>query len=201
MEYFILTLIWGLYFALHSMLAGSGVKRYFKSRFPSYYPYYRIFYNLIALLLLIPIHLFQKSISSIILFNNGVLVSVLGGGVMLVGMVLGLLAFRNYSSKEFVGLDFQDDNVGLKRGKLNVSGLNQYVRHPLYFASLLIVWGYFIICPTLMVLVIACVISVYLVVGTKLEEKKLIAEFGDQYLRYKKRVPMLIPFFTCGLKQ
>ncbi len=201
MEYFILSLIWGIYFALHSLLASNEVKSYFKSRFPSFYPYYRILYNLIALFLLIPIHLFQKSISPIILFNNGELVSILGGGVMLMGMVLGLLAFRNYSGKEFVGLDFQNDNIGLKRGKLNVSGLNQYVRHPLYFATLLIVWGYFIICPTLMVLVIACVISVYLVVGSKLEEKKLITEFGDQYIQYKKRVPMLIPFFTCGLNQ
>ncbi len=201
MEYLILSLIWGIYFALHSVLASNVVKSYFKSRFPSFYTYYRILYNLIALFLLIPIHLFQKSISPIILFNNGVLVRVLGGGVMLMGMVLGLLAFRNYSGKEFIGLDFQNNNVGLKRGNLNVSGLNHYVRHPLYFATLLMVWGYFIIWPTLMVLVIACVISVYLVVGTKFEEKKLIAEFGDQYIQYKKRVPMLIPSFTCGLKQ
>ena len=201
MEYFILSLIWGLYFVLHSLLASSGVKRYFKSKFPSFYPYYRIFYNLIALVLLIPIHLFQQSISPIQLFNIGLLVRVFGGGVMLAGMVLGLLAFRNYSGKEFVGIDFHNENVGLKSGSLNVSGLNHYVRHPLYFATLLIVWGYFITLPTLMVFVIACVISVYLVVGTKLEEKKLIAKFGDQYLRYKKRVPMLIPFFTCVLNK
>lgn len=201
MEYFILSLIWGIYFALHSVLASNDVKSYFKKRFPSFYPYYRIFYNLIALFLLIPMHLFQQSIPPIMLINKGVLMSVLGGGIMFVGMILGLLAFRNYSGKEFVGLDFRNDNVGLKTGKLNVSGLNQYVRHPLYFATLLMVLGYFIIWPTLMVLVIACVISVYLVVGTKFEEKKLIAEFGDQYLQYKKQVPMLIPFFTCTLKK
>ncbi|MCW3789316.1 methyltransferase family protein [Plebeiibacterium sediminum] len=201
MEYFILSLIWGFYFALHSVLASNDVKSYFKKRFPSFYPYYRIFYNLIALFLLIPMHLFQQSIPPIMLINKGVLMSVLGGGIMFVGLILGLLAFRNYSGKEFVGLDFRNDNVGLKTGNLNVSGLNQYVRHPLYFATLLMVWGYFIIWPTLMVLVIACVISVYLVVGTKLEEKKLIAEFGDQYLQYKKQVPMLIPFFICKPKK
>lgn len=196
MEYVFLALIWGLYFTLHSVLASNGVKNYFKRRFSAFYPYYRIFYNLIALFLLMPIHIFQKSILPVMLFNTGVLVSVLGGVVMLGGMVFGALAFRNYSGKEFIGLDFQNENIGLKKGKLNVSGLNKYVRHPLYFATLLIIWGYFLIRPTLLVLVINCVISVYLVVGTKFEEKKLIAEFGEQYVRYKKRVPMLIPFFS-----
>jgi len=199
MEYFILSLIWGLYFALHSVLASNGVKKYFKRRFPAFYPYYRIFYNLVALFLLIPIHIFHNSISPIMLFNMGASFNILGGGMLLGGIVFGALAFRNYSGKEFIGLDFQNENVGLKKGNLNISGLNKYVRHPLYFATLLIVWGYFFIRPTLMVLVIDCVISVYLVVGTKFEEKKLIAEFGEQYLQYKKRVPMLIPFFTCGL--
>ncbi len=135
------------------------------------------------------------------LFDRGGWVSVLGGVVVLVGMVFGALAFRNYSGKEFIGLDFQNENVGLKNGKLNISGLNKYVRHPIYFATLLIVWGYFFINPTLMLLVIDGVISAYLVVGTKYEEKKLIAEFGEQYLMYKKRVPMLIPFFSCRFRK
>ncbi len=197
MDYFIIALIWVLYFTLHSVLASSGVKKYFKRRFSAFYPYYRIFYNLIALLLLIPILLFQKSILPIVLFNVGVLVRMLGGVIVLGGVVFGALAFRNYSGKEFIGLDFKNENFGLKKGNLNVTGLNKHVRHPLYFATLLIVWGYFLIRPTLMVLVINCIITVYLVVGTKLEEKKLIAEFGEQYLRYKKKVPMLIPFFFC----
>ncbi len=198
MEYFILTLIWGLYFSLHSVLASSRVKKYFKKRFPTVFPFYRIVYNLIAIFLLVPIYFFQQGILPIKLFNTGELVRVFGAVVMLGGMIFGAMAFHNYSTREFVGLDFQCEYVGKKKGKLNVSGLNKYVRHPLYFATLLIVWGYFLTRPTLMVLVIDTVISVYLVVGTKLEEKKLIAEFGDQYLRYKKKVPMLIPFLFCG---
>lgn len=34
----------------------------------------------------------------------------------------------------------------------------------------------------------------YLIVGTYLEEKKLIGEFGEKYLAYQKRVSMLIPY-------
>ncbi len=201
MEYFFLILIWGFYFAIHSVMASTGLKKYVRRRFVALSPYYRIVYNLLALLLLMPIYLFQKSISPMILFNGGVFVNVIGGLVMFVGMVFGALAFRNYSGKEFIGLDFQNENAGFEKGNLNVTGLNKYVRHPLYFATLLIVWGCFIIRPTLMVLVIDSVISVYLVVGTKIEEKKLIAEFGEQYIRYKKRVPMLIPFFSYRLRK
>jgi len=33
-----------------------------------------------------------------------------------------------------------------------------------------------------------------LIVGTYLEEKKLVREFGEKYLIYQKRVSMLIPY-------
>jgi protein-S-isoprenylcysteine O-methyltransferase Ste14 len=33
-----------------------------------------------------------------------------------------------------------------------------------------------------------------LIVGTCLEEKKLIREFGEKYIAYQKRVSMLIPY-------
>jgi hypothetical protein len=33
-----------------------------------------------------------------------------------------------------------------------------------------------------------------LIVGTYLEEKKLIGELGEKYLAYQKRVSMLIPY-------
>ena len=34
----------------------------------------------------------------------------------------------------------------------------------------------------------------YVIVGTVLEEHKLLLEYGDEYRRYQKRVSMLIPF-------
>jgi len=38
------------------------------------------------------------------------------------------------------------------------------------------------------------VLTVYVVIGTKLEEKKLVLEYGDKYIKYQQEVPMLIPF-------
>jgi protein-S-isoprenylcysteine O-methyltransferase Ste14 len=36
--------------------------------------------------------------------------------------------------------------------------------------------------------------TVYILVGVALEERDLVATFGDEYRAYRKRVAMLIPF-------
>ena len=76
--------------------------------------------------------------------------------------------------------------------------MNSYVRHPLYFATLLLIWGMFLVFPKDTVLVLVVITNLYLIVGTKLEENKLVNDFGDVYLDYQKRVPMLLPkIFRC----
>ena len=43
-------------------------------------------------------------------------------------------------------------------------------------------------------LIINMILSIYLVIGTFLEERKLVLEFGDKYQAYQLQVSMLIPF-------
>jgi len=38
------------------------------------------------------------------------------------------------------------------------------------------------------------VLTAYIIIGTRLEEKKLVLEFGESYTKYQHEVPMLIPF-------
>jgi protein-S-isoprenylcysteine O-methyltransferase Ste14 len=38
------------------------------------------------------------------------------------------------------------------------------------------------------------------IIGTQLEEKKLVAEFGDTYVTYQHEVPMLIPFTKANVR-
>jgi len=38
------------------------------------------------------------------------------------------------------------------------------------------------------------ILTSYLIVGTYLEEKKLVREFGENYRNYQKKVSMLIPY-------
>lgn len=42
-------------------------------------------------------------------------------------------------------------------------------------------------------LIVNCILSIYVIMGTILEEQKLVEEFGDEYRAYQKKVSMLFP--------
>jgi protein-S-isoprenylcysteine O-methyltransferase Ste14 len=71
-----------------------------------------------------------------------------------------------------------------------LSPLHHYVRHPWYFLSLLIIWTRDM--PPAMLLT-AILATLYFVIGSYLEERKLRVYYGDVYRQYQLKVPALIP--------
>ena len=181
-----------LFYVLHSILASNKVKTFLKNKIVAQ-RYYRLGYNLVAVGTLLLVFFFYKKITSPFLFQISIIHS-LGGILVIVGaLLLGATLFQ-YDLGEFSGFQQLKNKTTIHISELKTSGLNRWVRHPLYFATLCLMWGYFLYHPTSLVLVTTTISSIYIYVGTKLEEQKLIEEFGEAYKIYKKKVKMLIPF-------
>ncbi|MGQ0663944.1 MAG: methyltransferase family protein [Pseudomonadota bacterium] len=74
---------------------------------------------------------------------------------------------------------------------LRLAGLHRYVRHPLYSGLFLVLWG---LADSELGLATAIWGSLYLAVGTRFEERKLMRHYGEAYARYRDRVPAFLPW-------
>ena len=191
MKIFILGILIFLYFVLHSILANNKVKTFLMGRWITK-RYYRLFFNFIAIVSLIPIFFFYKKIEPTFLFVN-VLLQNIGFGLAVIGILLLLVALSQYNLSEFAGTQQLKQNNSPAEA-LKTSGFNSIVRHPLYFSGLIIIWGSFLFQPTDLFLMVSLIATAYLYFGTKLEEEKLVKEFGNEYVKYQNKVGMLIPF-------
>lgn len=75
-------------------------------------------------------------------------------------------------------------------------GVYSIVRHPMYAGDIVLAWGIAVAYPLTALWISALWTTVIMLVWAHIEEQILIKRFGEEYLEYKKRVPMLIP----GLK-
>lgn len=73
-------------------------------------------------------------------------------------------------------------------------GLYRFVRHPLQFGVLVGMWATPHMSTSHMFL--SAMLSAYILVGLHHEERDLVTAFGEDYLAYQQRVPMLLPFIT-----
>lgn len=81
------------------------------------------------------------------------------------------------------------------KGQLVTTGIYSHIRHPQYLGFLLITLGINVLWVTLSTLVLWPVLAVLYYRLAKKEEKGLGEKFGEEYDRYKSRVPMFLPRF------
>ena len=84
--------------------------------------------------------------------------------------------------------------------KVISSGLYSVIRHPQYFGGVLAHIGITILLSALLSLVFTTLVILLNILISWKEEKELIKEFGEEYLNYKKKVPMFIPKLRKSLK-
>jgi methanethiol S-methyltransferase len=164
--------------------------------FKKYYAFYRLFYVVISFILLVPLIRFTGEFQSPVIMTYNAPLSVARYALISGSLLLFFWAFFfDYDSLSFFGirqiLNFEKPKTAAKPVELKRNGLLGMVRHPMYLALILYLW-----CQTfrMMDLVINTLLTLYVLIGTWLEERKLVLEFGEAYLRYQRQVPMLIPF-------
>ncbi len=111
--------------------------------------------------------------------------------IMLLGAAFALVALLQTDPFAFIGLKAV---LGMDSGEdkdLNRKGTYSMVRHPLYLGGMLFFWGNPVM--TTVDLTGTVMATLYFVVGGRLEEQKLIDEFGDEYRAYMKEVSGFIP--------
>lgn len=80
-----------------------------------------------------------------------------------------------------------------QQGSLATEGLYSYIRHPQYIGFIVIMFGFLLQWPTILTLAMFPVLVTMYVVLARHEEKEAIAEFGDEYQAYVRRVPGFLP--------
>lgn len=193
MRYLLLALAWTAYCTLHSAMISETVTGFLKRRLGDSFRFYRLFFNSIAVLTLIPVLLYSHSLRQEAIFRwEGVWLIpkylLLASGILLV-----VAGGRHYSFVQFLGISQLrgTSSGGLATGGgIDSSGVLGLVRHPWYTAVVLLLWAGDL---DITALVGNGVLTVYIVVGTLLEERKLVHEFGEAYRSYQRRVSMFVP--------
>ncbi|MBN1949900.1 MAG: DUF1295 domain-containing protein [Bacteroidales bacterium] len=195
-SYFALSIAAILWCVVHSFLIAMPVTERFKRILAGGFRFYRILYNLLSFFLLIPvIWLEQHHKGDLLLSWDEPWLRVVNRVLILISLLIFYLGARQYHGMEFLGLaqlkSGERNNTLTRHGKISTEGILGIIRHPWYLGSLIIIWLRDIYVS---VLIVNLVFSLYLIIGTILEERKLLRIFGDEYREYQKRVSMLVPW-------
>jgi len=100
----ILSLLLIAWCVLHSVMISVSVTEYLKKRLGPKFRFYRLFFNLIAILTLIPVALFAYSIQTQVIFHWDGYMRI--GQVILLGIavLLFFLGGRHYDARQFLGI-------------------------------------------------------------------------------------------------
>lgn len=185
-------LLLGAFGVQHSVMARPAFKRWWTKFVP--HPIERSVYVLISNLILIGLFILWQPINISIWdvghpIARGVLWALFVGGWLLIPIASLMINHFDLFGTRQVWLHL--------RGKaythlaFRTPMLYKVVRHPLYVGWMIAFW----VTPTMTAghLLFAAVLTLYMLIAIRFEERDLVDHFGETYEQYRRRVPALIP--------
>lgn len=187
---FIAVLLYGL---VHSLLASLEVKSLMRGWFGTLADrFYRLAYNIFATVSILPVLALPVILPDLTLYTLRFPWTLLTTALQVLAVLVLLVGLLQTGLWSFLGLEQLIKPASNKPATMVVEGLYRWVRHPLYTAGLAVIWLIPVMTRNLLALNMG--LSLYLVIGTYVEERKLVREFGQVYTEYQERTPMLIPW-------
>lgn len=177
---------------MHSLLICRTAHRYAEKILKNKFGVYRVVYAAFSLITLLPVLWYHYSIPQHILLERNLAISLVQGSLLIYGLLMFYLGSQVYDMQFFLGIT-QWKNA--KKNKqttplpFHTDGILAHVRHPWYSAGIAFIWGFGNI--TDVYILTRVILTGYFIIGTYLEEKRLIAELGDQYEAYCRDVPLI----------
>lgn len=182
-----------IFSAIHSLLAVPGMKARITDLLGGWGRWYRLGYNLFSVVLFAWV-MSAWPHSPVLYFLPGI-----WGPIcyllQLAALVMLCRCAAQLDIQIFLGIRNARDG---SKTALTHSGCYGCVRHPQYVLAVVLL----VLNPVMTSRWLALTIlsTAYFVIGAWLEEKRLLKELGDEYLRYRSNVPMFIPSLRKGIK-
>jgi protein-S-isoprenylcysteine O-methyltransferase Ste14 len=186
-------LLMSLFAIQHSVMARKGFKQWWTRFVPKAIE--RSTYVLLSSLVLLLLFWQWRPLPAVVWQVEDMQLAMIVTAVSHIGWVIVFASTFLINHFELFGLHQVANNLSgrpMPAPRFRVPLLYRVVRHPLYLGFIIAFWA----APVMTAghLMFAAVTTAYILVAIQLEERDLVAQFGDDYRRYRKRVSMLLPW-------
>ena len=198
LDIILIILLYSLFAISHSFLALSKIKRAIAEKAGVKIAFYRLFYNISSIIFLLALYIIAPH-PDIIVYDLQFPFDIITFALQILSLFGLIWAGKSINWREFLGIaqitryfrnEYIIDDLD-ERPVLNTTGAFKFVRHPIYFFSILFLG----LRPTMnlfYLIVFICTI-LYFYIGSFYEENKLIEIFGYEYAVYKESVSRIFP--------
>ena len=181
-----------LFFIQHSGMIRATFRTWLSSTIPRFY--HPATYAIVSGIVLTIVVLLWQTSQTVLFSIQGPLQVLLRAISLLAvaGFIWGVQALRTFDAFGRISIVVQLRGKQLRQPDVAIRGPYLWVRHPLYFFTLVLIWS--IPDVTSDRLLFNVLWTFWIVIGSYLEEKDVVAEFGERYRDYQKTVPMLLPW-------